>query len=621
MEKKKTILIGSVLLVFLSVSMLKLSFPQIEVDSNRFPKSNADNQTVDYLIITSDLLEESLIHLKEWKMQRGLMTHIITVESIYDTYEGRDHSEMIKNCILDYYTNNGTSWVLLGGDVDQVPSRYVKTFEGFDWDGDVVLCDSYYTDLDHDWDSNNDTHWGTEDDDYTFTPEVAIGRLPANEVDEMIYFTSNIIQYEKAPALDDWMTSALFAGAYLMFDEDWNDDGVADYLKGDANRHHNFVIDRFPEEINTTLMAEVEGLNTTEYEYDIPLSKDNLLVELNKGYNLVSITGHGNPEAMVRSIFTQDYDGDGLLDYNLPPSEGGETIDETTRIELINTYNCSISAPQDKYGLYYLGGCSTGTFDFEYDCMSEMFLKSSAIGSIAGAYVVWGEDEWYERDHGGWYSEGLQSRFWEYLFITNHPGEALELAKEDYIADRLDAGVDADFPGWEDKILKQFNLLGDPEIPIWQNHADSLNASFSEEFLDEETLNFTIAALTGATAVENVTITYFDNGTLFWEGLTNSSGMVTIPFNPAIVANMTLTLSKNQYIPYQTPFMEIPERPSVSVEIDPEKIPTSTKTTSTGSGFPDDNLDEDPTISGSIVFLGLFSLLGVGFVFLKKKGR
>lgn len=512
-----------------------------------------DLQNVDYLIITGDILNETLKPLAEWKSQKGLQSLIISVEDISDDFSGIDLPEKIKNCINDFYLYNNTTWVLLAGDFDTVPTREAYALESnpeFPYDGDTVSCDYYYSDLDHDWDSNNDGLWGSDDDEKDYTAEVYVGRLCTNDKTEMENLVQNIIEYETDPDVGPWMTSALYAGAMLVFDSDYDDDDVVDFEECDANRPNNFLANRSTENWTSLIMAEDEGLKNSSYYYDLPLNFTGLQEQINNGFSTGVIVGHGWPQGMVRTLFETDHDGDGLFDYTADPYyEGGSEIDEDSTSLLITT-DITLDPINNRLGMYYLGGCSTGTFDDSDDCLSEYFLKNAAIGCIAGSRVVWGEDQWTEREHGGWYSDGLNIRFWEQLFIYNQPGKAFSYAKADYVADRESLGEDADgkiyYGDWEQKVLKQFNLLGDPEVNLWQTIPENLNITQISSDSDD-VMKFLVNV--DDETISGICVTAVRGSELMWKGYSDENGEVKVPFTYEEIQFMSITASKDQFIP------------------------------------------------------------------------
>jgi hypothetical protein len=372
----------------------------------------------------------------------------------------------------------------------------------------------------------------------------------------MTHLVENIIKYEKSPEVGSWMTRALYAGAFINFDQDWNGDGIIDVLEGDRNRVGNFLASQLPSNWSYITLGEIEGIKPTDYPYNLSLTYDNLELSINNGASIGYLMGHGNPTRMARLIWTDDYDLDGLFDYNSTPVgyPGGTGVPEDAAgsLPLINTATVNYDPINDRFGMYYLLGCSNGMFDVYDDCLTEYFLKNAAIGCIGGSYVVWGEDNWTERAHGGWYAEGLSARFFEQLFQNNHPGKALALAKEDYVIDRINSGIPAIYPDWENKTLKQFNLFGDPEVPIWLNIPDSIKISQ----ISESETSFILNVTSNNKVVENATVTLTIDDELFWIANTSSNGLVEIPYSRDSLSGMVLTVSKEGFIPYQESFIK-----------------------------------------------------------------
>lgn len=366
----------------------------------------------------------------------------------------------------------------------------------------------------------------------------------------------------------------------ICIDLDNDDDGDVDFGEMDTNLQHNFLSERLPEDWTSVIMAEDEGLKNSSYYYDLPLNDSSLQEQINNGFSIGSITGHGRPDSMVRLLFDTDYDGDGLFDQD----------DVELRLPLISTETI-LNPTNNRLGMYYLGGCSTGTFDYETDCLSEYFLKTTAIGCIAGSRVVWAEDQWFERDHGGWYSDGLNSRLWEQLLIYNQPGKAFSYAKADYVADRESLGGDADdkiyYPDWENKTLKQFNLLGDPEVNLWQTIPEALNITQIPSS-SNDTMKFVVSAPNGT--ISGICVTAVRGTELMWKGYSNENGEVEIPISEEEMKFMSVTANENQFIP------------SIIENIE-EYIP-----------------EEDPKIPGYNIlsFVG-FCLIGVVFIISSKR--
>ncbi len=523
--------------------------------------NSISNNSIDYLIITTNDFENFLEPLAMWKTQKGLVSKIETIEDIKEHYQGRNLAEKIKNCIAAYHTNNKTQWVLLTGDHQHIPSQYVRIYDNYSRDGDYVSCDTYYADLDNNWDLNNDGLWGTDQDEFDFEAEVYIGRLSANNKNEMAYLVQKLLNYEKNPIIGSWMTKAIFGSSILAFNEDWNGDDNVDFEECDGNRFNNFLKDHLPTNWNSTILALTTGIKGTNYSYNFSLNYDNCKNFMEFGFNIGSFSLHGSETALHYEEWIQDDDGDMLFDYTDDPLFGnGTRIDQSIWKRLIDTSSYTIEPEENKLGILFLLACSTGTFDWYEDCLAEYFLKNIAIGCVASSYVSWAEDQWYEREHGGWFAEGLAFRFWEQLFQIYQPGKALANAKADYISDRNNSTELYEYPEWHDKVLKQFNLLGDPEVPIWLNIPKKLKITEISS-LDEST---TFQVSTDGIPIENSIITLIKENKLFWKGETNEKGTIELPFNKDQIKLMTLTVSKMGYVPHQ---IEPTEKKTESISI------------------------------------------------------
>jgi hypothetical protein len=514
---------------------------QLDINSLYSIDISAPTTDVHYLIITTEEFVNILEPLAQWKTQKGVISKIEVIEDIELQYSGGALPEKIKNCINNYYNNNNTQWVLLAGDHNHVPTKYIVCDEDYPPDGDAVCCDSYYGDM------NND--WSQEEFDYEI--EVYVGRIPANSIAEMRKLVQRILKYEKCPPVGEWMTSALFAGAILEYDIDWNGDDIVDYGVCDANRYHHFInTTLIPNNWTCNFLAQTQGIKGSDYYCDAELGHGNLKNVINQGSSIGSISAHGRPDRMSISKWITDYDGDLLFDYTADPFwEEGKAIDVQIWDILFETTLSNLKE-EEKLGMYYFGSCSVGTFNYTEDCIAEYFLKNVAIGCVAGSNVVWGEQQWYERVHGGWFIEGLGFRFWEQLFQYNQPGKALALAKTDYATDRTISSEPKDYSKWSNKTLKQYNLLGDPEVPIWLSIPKQLNVSITQPF-NNNTNSMTLLITAEGSPVNETIVTYTDNNKLIWIGKTQEDGTIEVPFSQIEIDNQVFTASKKGFLPYQ----------------------------------------------------------------------
>jgi hypothetical protein len=527
--------------VILSFLLLFLLLPSISTNNHSTwepdPTKNqslsqTSSDSIDYLIITSEAFISAAQPLATWKMQRGLASTIVTVETISTSYMGVDLAEKIRNCIIDYHSTHNTLWVVLAGGSYIIPTRTVEI------NGGHVKCDSYYSNLDENWDLDEDGDATLIDAD-DWEAEVYVGRLPADYESQLSSLVSQLIQYEKNPPVGPWMNHAVFAGTFCNFDCDVNGNDIfdeGDFGEFDTNRNHNWMKSNIlPNGWTSTLLAECEGLKTTDYPYDDQLNKTCLVDAINAGASIVMADAHGSPTGMYRTTFTYDQDGDSLFDSGVDGLQSTCFLDKYTDFDT-----------EGKLAMYFLAACSTGTFAGR-DCLTEYIVRNNGIGCIGSSGSAGYDPFWYDGDHLGWLTQGLSERFWEQLLFlgNNHPGKALALAKHDYGLDRVEMTGDDD----GGRTLAQYNLMGDPEVPIWIDIPSSFEEPEIEVDESSRELIIDIAGVSNAT--ERIFIT-LQGPNFYQRTLTQEDNEIHFSLPDLIEPeNITITLSRNGNIPYQ----------------------------------------------------------------------
>ena len=537
--------------VILSFFLLFLLLPSFSAHNystwNQNPTQNHSlsqtiGDSIDYLIITSEDFESAVQPLYIWKMQRGLVSTIVTVETISATYAGEDLAEKVRNCIIDYHSNHNTLWVVLAGSENYLPVRTVEA-RYVSRDGYVhspyVSCDAYYSNLDENWNLDADGVATLIDGD-DWEPEVYIGRLSANSESQLSSLVSRLIQYEKNPPVGSWMKHAVFAGTFVNFDCDINGNNVfddGDFPEFDTNREHNWIKSNLlPDGWTSTLLAEGEGLKSTDYPYDAQLNKTSLVDAINSGASMVMADAHGSSSGMSRMIFTYDQDGDNLFDSEV------DNVQSTWFLQKYTDFDT-----EGKLAMHFFAACQTGTF-VGRECLTEYIARNVGIGCIGASGSVEPDPFGYDGDHLGWLTQGLEERFWEQLLVlgNNQPGKALALAKYDYSLDRVE--MDGEDDGG--RTLAQYNLMGDPEVPIWVDIPHQLNVSIDQPF-NNNINTMTLKITANRDPVEAATITYTKGNNLLWKGDTNENGTIDVPFSDIEVGDNVFTASKKGYLPFQ----------------------------------------------------------------------
>lgn len=142
-----------------------------------------------------------------WKTMKGVPTAVKTVAWIDSSYAGVDRPEKIREFVKDAAAKWGTEYVLLGGDVEVVPTRYLggpgELPTGFALRADPP-ADSYYAELDDCWNLDGDAFFAgaTGDASTQMLIDVWIGRLPARDSTEVAQLFAKVGSYECRPGCD-----------------------------------------------------------------------------------------------------------------------------------------------------------------------------------------------------------------------------------------------------------------------------------------------------------------------------------------------------------------------------------------------------------------------------------
>ncbi|TFG26738.1 hypothetical protein EU527_19380 [Candidatus Thorarchaeota archaeon] len=277
--------------------------------------------SVDLLIITHEDFVSECERLSSWKNRTGMRSAVLTWQDLANEFSGIDLPERIKRGIANWYSTRGVRYVLLVGDADMFPVRYIA----MDWNvhtpepdklpsSDFVYSasDLYYADLFnssedfHDWDFDKNGMYGElwgawkmsgpiNYDRLDMVSDVAVGRIPASTIEEVRNYVDKVISYEThASKESDWLMNALLVA-----------EGVHELGQYDLSVEINGKLTPF-------------GFSTKEL-YDVDLSNPprpfsnrpevmKILAELNSGKGYVNFAGHGNPNWLPSFGFTyNDY--------------------------------------------------------------------------------------------------------------------------------------------------------------------------------------------------------------------------------------------------------------------------------------------------------------------------
>ena len=462
-----------------------------EIDTSSSSVVTVENNTFDYVIITSSVLESSVEFFKNWKNLIGFSVKVVNISWIHATYAGRDSAEQIKSFLQDVYAKWSVRFVLLVGDGDIVPWRYC--YKPND-DNFAIPSDFYYADLSSDWDSDGDGMFAEfgEDNWPDFTSEVYVGRIPVNDADGVSDICRKIILFEQNDGA--WKNNVLMVGAITNFK---NEVGL-----GNPKTDTAVMMELLKEDIlqpagfSTTTLYEKQGLSPSEYTSDLALTAENVINSWKNGYGIVTWGSHGEPTYSYSRWWAKDKNLNNVPDF--------DEIDDESFITRTDVFTLSDEKPS------FVFSCSCSNANPENpENLGKALLKHGAVGFIGAAHYSYYTFGWDEKNDGGTMS--VTYHFFT-NFITQHQstGEALYNSLS-YCWENEEIAV-------IDPNMYVFTLYGDPSLSL-SSYSGLLSPAFpakpsGESFLKPD-VSYSFATSTNLVDGKEVYYVWdFGDGTL-----------------------------------------------------------------------------------------------------------
>ncbi len=526
----------------------------------------ADTQ---YLIVTASPFAPAMQSIADWKTQKGLPAEVALISDVYQSYTGRDDAEKLHHFLQDVYfnaTNGSLKYVVLGGGVDIIPIRYLQTNGSIiTWyTHDYVFSDVYYAGLDSSWgpDANgNYGFYGTEDWD----ANVIVGRLPFNDIGQAAIMRDNLLSYERAPLVGTWMRQAVAFASVMDPPNRVNVPGDPyEYAWWEDNAIRSVWNTQgyLPAQMNLDILAdyyEIVGGNYTQAQDR--LSNTSMMAAMNNGASVVMSVTHG----WVPS-------GRGVPEYSGADGSSyswglGLTYLNATDFTNLGTLSAG-----------YFSSCLVGNFSDPTLPNLARFLLQNNRGFVAMVLptdgTLRGEDDFDTlgiREGNWWQSEN----FWRNFFEGEDPyrmGPALYQTIRDYDQQIRDVYRNE----WSGHYRTQkavYNLLGDPEVPIWTDVAASFDTALPPE---------------GYTAQHHFRATYLDGlgrpvagATVAIQGpgvytvvTTDAQGRIDAVIAPNGTGTLTVTATAHNFLPRVDTIPVVPAPPDLSLERDDVVMPS-----------------------------------------------
>jgi hypothetical protein len=405
---------------------------------NQYPAKTASRDSYQYLVITSSQFANGFDSLLSYYADNGIASQVVTTQYIYSNVIGHDNPQKIRNFIKQEVTNNNIEYVLLGGDVEQVPYRGFYCFADSDPDQEDfnIPADLYYSALDGEW---NDTtlaggstlKWGEPGED-DLLPDVSVARCPYSNASELENMVHKTLYYQKYPVQGE-LNTPFFAGEYLYSPPPtWGGDYM-ELLIDDHNDNGYFTFG----------IPSADNVITKMYDSDFyTWSSSELITEINKGHSFIHHLGHANETYVMRLV-----------------------NDQITN----QTFN-QVNGVIHNYTLVYTQGCLDGSFDYN-DCIAE---KMVTIDNFAVAGIFNSRFGWFNQGTTDGPSQHLQREFVSAMYNDTVANQIKEIGSAHMMSKIKTApyiGLPGEFePGAQRWVHYDCNVLGDPALMVWTDN-------------------------------------------------------------------------------------------------------------------------------------------------------
>ncbi|MBP5590414.1 hypothetical protein J6Y50_00970 [bacterium] len=325
------------------------------------PSPDFDTKT-DALIVTRAEFAEVFKKFADFHTVTGIITKVVTVEDICENAVCDDNDPMndTQKAIKDYVMSvEGLRYLVLGGDIEDIPSRKVHDhFElplGIADYTDDFYSDLYYADFSN-WDLNGNGTYAEDEDSPILVANIAVGRISVSTVEEAELYFSKLVKHYTA------FNTAHTTKSLLLTN-------IATELSGiKVNSGYYFetegkTISQIPANYSIkklyTKSTPFPGNGTAGY-----LDNDNEKAAIEEGMNLIVHSGHGatwlltceqgdDPDRDFSGTMAYELENDTLPFFLSCACEAGQFVKQDSAGEKL------MNAPKGG-AIVYLGNTTTG---------------------------------------------------------------------------------------------------------------------------------------------------------------------------------------------------------------------------------------------------------------------
>ena len=493
--------------------------PFDEIDPDSLIGYGGELQAADYypyLIVTTSDLEHSVRRIAALKRQKGYNVKVVTMDEVLNspysqdgdrirqsdgTYSIADTSSVgkLRQLLKYYYMSHGTRFVLLVGDA--VPYK-LKRYISKD-----IPSDLYLSDLNADWSA----------DTIDRNPEIYVGRLLADNGEQIKNYTEKLFRYELNPGHGNYdYLRRIFYSEGIDFEKESEWDNV--------NESYSQI---FP--INTRYLEIINGLfpSGTDIVNEINATK----------YGYLSFMNHGGPSGLLtyghrNNVYYPKDTTETTAHYYLWAIDSIHYIYYNIDTLDFHTYN-GLNNLDNKWfpSICYSAACTLMPYDKVkgYTRVTTNFGESFTTGRDYGGPAFLGNTrEGYLYKN----STSLEKSFAESI-LSGHNKIGLAEAVSKSVFTTL-------YPEYTYYIAMVHNLLGDPEFELWTDIPQRYtNISITRS---DNTLY-----ISGISPDSTIVAVYNNGGQM--RKITVRDANISLNANP----NSTIMLYKHNHIPYIAP--------------------------------------------------------------------
>ncbi|MCD4707290.1 MAG: T9SS type A sorting domain-containing protein [Candidatus Sabulitectum sp.] len=448
----------------------------------------------EYVIITLPAYEEYAQELADWKTSKGIPASVYTTSWIQDHYTFFDLQQNIRAFLTDC-REDGTEYVLIYGDDNRIRGRDVELSAG-PW-LEYPPIDLYWSDIndlvpgDDLWDSNGNHVWGEYGcDDVDYHPDLWTGRASVNSLGECSAFNEKVFVYEGILSRD-----------YSYSSEIEERIGYTTASLGGGNwgaESAENISELVPYGWDEEKCYEQYGNNSIAITDSM----------LNAGPHHVYCCCHGAPELIL-----------------VP--DGYYTTEHVRN--LTNITSGGLPA------IWNSPSCNIGWMD-QHECLGDAWNGSPGGGGFGAFNARYGLSTSFLLSEG----------FYDVMWIDDHYnlGIVHMMTKEELYPP---------FDGYDDWCIKEYNLFGDPELPMWF----SAPAELSVEHVDSisSTTEITVSVHSGSMPLQGARVCLqkgpWQTGDIYLVETTNSAGQCTFYLSPCSTGTISVVAWARNHLCYQ----------------------------------------------------------------------